>query len=157
MKRRGFTLVELLVVIAIIAILMALLVPAVQKVREAAARTQTNNNLRQLAIATHHSDSATKKLPPAFGAFQRLSAASIHVHLLPFDEQGPLYESFLSGGSSAVDGAIVPQYLAPSDQTTVGGGVGVTNFAANVRVFSDTARNAGAGSAASVTSSDTMS
>src|SRR5437870_2107296 len=61
--RSAFTLIELLVVIAIIAILIALLVPAVQKVREAASRTESTNNLKQLALAFHHHHDALKMLP----------------------------------------------------------------------------------------------
>ena len=73
-SRSAFTLIELLVVIAIIAILIALLVPAVQKVREAAARTQAINNLKNLALAAHNYEGALRRLPPAVSVAQTVCA-----------------------------------------------------------------------------------
>src|SRR6188768_1718632 len=87
---RGFTLIELLVVIAIIAILIALLVPAVQKVREAAARTQCQNNIKQVALGIHAYHDAEKKLPPSYLRDVQLSW---HVAVLPYLEQGSLFNA----------------------------------------------------------------
>jgi prepilin-type N-terminal cleavage/methylation domain-containing protein/prepilin-type processing-associated H-X9-DG protein len=88
-RRDAFTLIELLVVIAIIAILIALLVPAVQKVREAAARTQCANNLKQIALAAHNYDSANGHLPGYDTQF-----VSPLVRLLPYLEQANQYKLF---------------------------------------------------------------
>src|ERR1700685_1646436 len=95
--RRGFTLIELLVVIAIIAVLIALLVPAVQKVRESAARTQCTNNLKQLGLSCHSYHDANKCLPPGFRGNPSFGAYGFDtwgtlVFLAPYFEQVPLYE-----------------------------------------------------------------
>ncbi|HZZ79921.1 MAG TPA: DUF1559 domain-containing protein [Gemmataceae bacterium] len=97
LRRRGFTLIELLVVIAIIAILIALLVPAVQKVREAAARTQCINNLKQIGLATHAYHDANKFLVPSWLGGNQLDPdgwATWAVLLLPYVDQGPLYNQW---------------------------------------------------------------
>jgi prepilin-type N-terminal cleavage/methylation domain-containing protein len=117
--RSGFSLVELLVVISIIALLMGLLLPAVQKVREAAARTQCTNNLKQIGLAIHHFHNDFKKLPP-----NRLSDlhATWAVLILPYLEQNNLYNQWNIPLPYYVQSDVarltpVPVYFCPSRRT----------------------------------------
>ena len=125
---RGFTLIELLVVIAIIGILIGLLVPAVQKVREAAARTTCINNLKQLALATHNHHDTYKRYPSGvyqmnFPTAPKFRGVTLFVNLLPYLEQENLHHGWdttdpinnTAGGPDSKTAFVLSVLLCPSD------------------------------------------
>jgi prepilin-type N-terminal cleavage/methylation domain-containing protein/prepilin-type processing-associated H-X9-DG protein len=128
--RRGFTLIELLVVIAIIAILIGLLLPAVQKVREAAARIKCANNLKQLGLAAHNYDSVYGFFPAGRGRSPLVSSGSqpsVQAVLLAYVEQANKYNQFnldldINGNVNNLPARLqdVPIYICPSDPADKG-------------------------------------
>ena len=150
--RRGFTLIELLVVIAIIAILIGLLLPAVQKVREAAARSQSQNNLKQIGIALHATHDANGHFPPVVGVYPT-SANGIswngslynpsrfgtqQYFLLPYMEQQNAYNQVT--GNSYTSNVIVKTFVAPGDPSMPSNFLtwftrGANSYASNYHAF----------------------
>jgi len=119
-RSRAFTLIELLVVMAIIAILIGLLLPAVQKVREAAARSQSQNNLKQVSLGLRNFESAYEITPPMFGQVRGSGVSgSIFYHMLPFLEQSALHDL----GPDAARSRPLKVLQHPADRTMVGDGV----------------------------------
>jgi prepilin-type N-terminal cleavage/methylation domain-containing protein len=142
-RRSGMTLIELLVVIAILAILFALLLPAVQKVRQAAARMQSMNNLKQISLATqNYGDTNMGNLPmlsgrPAPGTVWPI--LSLWVMIMPYLEEGNIYATYVKTSPRVLTSAyLVKLYLDPSDPTVHNStdGMGSASYAANAQVFS---------------------
>ena len=151
-SRLGFTLIELLVVIAIMAILMGLLIGAVQKVRETANAMQSANNLRNIGLATTNCATQNKgKVPPGWGRFRSSKPATAFVHLLPYLDNDAIYKEYCAIAApdtiAAINNAIVGAgwtplkvFVAPNDATVPSSipganGVALTSYSINMNVY----------------------
>jgi prepilin-type N-terminal cleavage/methylation domain-containing protein/prepilin-type processing-associated H-X9-DG protein len=147
-NERGFTLFELLVVLALLVVLLGLLLPAVQKVREAAARISCDNNLKQITLATINcADANVGKLPPAMGTYlNATSDGTLFFNILPYIEQDNLYQvggdgkGNFSSWNNSVYAATIRTYICPSDgsggqQHLYDGWLATSSYAANFLAF----------------------
>jgi prepilin-type N-terminal cleavage/methylation domain-containing protein len=136
-RSTGFTLVELLVVIAIIAIIIGLLLPAVQRAREAAARTHCLNNVKQLALAVHsYADVNRGDLPALMTPAHSCTVRTWGYQILPYIELNAWYDR---GAKADIHGTVLPNFQCPTDisapEHLCPHGWGLTNYAPNFQVF----------------------
>jgi type II secretory pathway pseudopilin PulG len=137
--RRGVTLIELIIIIGGLLFLAALLLPIIARLRGAAGQAQSQNNLRQMALAVHNYFDAFRKLPPGLGKANNADGPA-HFHILPFIEQDNLFK--LAEGAPSKNGTygkVVYVYVDPADKSAPNnmhqGWLATTNYAANWMVF----------------------
>jgi type II secretory pathway pseudopilin PulG len=139
MPRRGFSIIELLVIIAILLLLAAFLLPAVGKVRFAASRAQSQNNLRQLALAVHNFHDSMGRMPPAIGKSNNVDGTA-HFFILPYIEQAALFQKAAGEPwKNEIFAIVIPVYVDPNDSSApeklYQGWLATTNYAANWLAF----------------------
>jgi prepilin-type N-terminal cleavage/methylation domain-containing protein len=145
-RRPGATLIEVLVVIAIIGILLGLLLAAVQRVREAGLRVQSMNNLKQIALATHHfADAHQQRLPSSTWELNSANPyMSLFAAILPYIEQGSVYRDFQQSTGPMWSRLLIRSFISPADPTAeagfANGVLSLSSYAGNAQVFRNNPR-----------------